>query len=571
MGRLGHYHEGDRSKFRVFAPQRREIAVVLDGGRKINMSKDELGYWNGSCEHLPYGTRYKVEVNGKAYPDPASKYQPNGVHGHSMVTEIKKANLDDWKGIKMEDAIIYELHLGTFTEEGDLRGAMEKLTYLQELGINVIELMPLNAFPGKRNWGYDGTYQFALQESYGTYADLKDFIERAHSLGIAVILDVVYNHFGPEGNYTGVFANYTKDAPTPWGAAINFDGSYNYGIREFYLENARYWLEDVGFDGFRMDAVSLIFDNMPVHILREITDLVRGIAHKEDRHIINIAEHLRNDRFVTNESGFNYDSQWNDDMNHAIYAKVTGENKGHYTNFGGFEDVVKAMSEGFVLDGSRYDKYCRYFMGTSGKKTSAREHVVHIQNHDQLGNRLMGDRMIASYGLEKALLGIAAVLATPYVPMLFQGEEYGEKAPFLFFEDFEDPKLVEAVKAGRKREYGFGNIEPEPPHDIETFNLSKLRWDTLESDEGSKILGYYKTLLGLKKAGKLGPVDKEKVNIEADNRREIIKVITEDTITILNFSDKRHTIGKIGELIISSENSYISKEIAPYGAQVYRG
>ena len=570
MKRLGHYYEGEGSKFRIFAPQRKKLELVLSEGKRIKLSKDRLGYWEGECERLSEGTLYKVEVNGRPYPDPASKYQPKGVHGHSMVVAPKKADLTGWKGIRIEESIIYELHLGTFSREGTLAGAEKKLPYLRDLGINVIELMPINAFPGKRNWGYDGAYHFALHESYGTYEDLKSFIEKSHSQGIAVILDVVYNHFGPEGNYSGVYANYTKDAPTPWGAAINFDGSYNYGIREFYLENTRYWLEDIGFDGFRMDAVSLIFDNMPVHILREITDLVREVSIREGREIINIAEHLRNDRYVTNDRGFNYDSQWNDDVNYAIFAKLTGENKRHYGNFGTFEDVVKGMREGFVLDGTRFDTYCKYFMGSDGRDTEGAEHVVHIQNHDQLGNRLMGDRMIATYGRDKALLGIAAVLATPYVPMLFQGEEYGETAPFLFFEDFGDQRLIDAVRAGRKREYGFGDMEPEDPHAVETFERSKLIWETLKSKEGKDILDYYKKLLSLKKSGKLGPVDRSLVQVKEDREREIIYLETPHTLTVLNFSDKNHAVEAAGSIEVTSEILYEKGRISPYGAQVYK-
>ena len=573
--KLGHYYEGDISKFRVFAPRRRRLeAVIYSTGREIEerveLTKDKLGYWQGQCRKLNPGTLYKFHVNGKPYPDPASKYQPEGVHGPSMVVDLAKAESSGWRGIKIEDAIIYELHLGTFTPEGNLRGAMKKLPHLGELGINVVELMPVNAFPGKRNWGYDGVYTFALQESYGTYDDLKEFIEEAHRLGIAVILDVVYNHFGPEGNYSDVYAPYTKEAPTPWGAAINFDGAYNYGVREYFLENTRWWLEEVGFDGFRMDAVSLIFDNMPLHILREITDLVGEIGKRENREILMIAEHLRNDRHVTGEEGFNYDSQWNDDLNHALYAKLTGERSNHYINFGTLDDIVKALEEGFVMNGTKFDRYCKYFMGTDGRKTMGSEHVVHIQNHDQVGNRLHGDRMIATYGREKALLGATAVMASPYIPMLFMGEEYGEVAPFLFFEDFSDPKIIAGAREGRKREYSFRGEEPRDPHEEETYEDSKLRWETLKGSREEEIFKYYKKLIALKKSGEIGPVDRSRMRITLDSAAEIIRVETPHTITILNFSEKPQAIEEMRELILSSEEERAEGRIGAFGAQIYK-
>ncbi len=572
--KLGHYYDGEVSRFRVFAPRRRRLEVVLYGEEgyieeRVKLSKDELGYWQGQCRRLLPGTLYKIEVNGRAYPDPASRYQPDGVHGPSMVVEVEGAGSPGWSGVKIEDAIIYELHLGTFTPEGNLRGAMKKLPYLEELGINVIELMPINAFPGERNWGYDGTYPFALQNSYGTYEDLREFIEEAHRLGIGVILDVIYNHFGPEGNYSGVYAPYTKDAPTPWGAAINFDGAYNHGIRKYFLENIRYWLEEVGLDGFRMDAVSLIFDNMPRHILREITDLARVIGKRQGREVLMIAEHLRNDRNVTSEEGFNYHSQWNDDLNHAVYRKLTGEKGRHYINFGKLDDVVKALRDGFVLDGSKFDRYCKYFMGTDGTGTKGHEHVVHIQDHDQVGNRLHGDRMISTYGREKALLGATAVMASPYIPMLFMGEEYGEEAPFLFFEDFSDKKIIDGAREGRKREYSFRGEEPRDPHDIDTFKDSKLRWENLEEKKNQDILEYYKELISLKKSGRVGPVDRSKAKVTSDPAREIIRIESPHTITLLNFSDKPQRVEGIKGLILTSEVDRVEGWIGAFGAQIY--
>jgi len=323
MARFGHFHdEQGRSAFRVFAPGKQDVVVRLtEGGSALALVPDALGYWHGTFDRLDDGTRYLIELEGRRVPDIASRRQPDGVHGASMVATPQKASSPGWRAVRIEDAIIYELHLGTFTPEGTLAAARGKLGHLADLGITAIELMPVAAFPGRRNWGYDGTYLFALHADYGDYADLKAFIERAHALGMAVLLDVVYNHFGPEGNYAGAYGPYTKAAATPWGAAINFDGAHNHGVREFFLENARYWLQDVGFDGFRMDAVSMVLDVMPAHILRQITDLARAIGAADGREVLVIAEHLRNNKHVTAERGFNYHSQWSDDVNHAVFTR----------------------------------------------------------------------------------------------------------------------------------------------------------------------------------------------------------------------------------------------------------
>ncbi|WP_394787679.1 malto-oligosyltrehalose trehalohydrolase [Rhodoferax sp.] len=540
MAAIGHYVLANGlSAFRVFAPLKHALTLVLQAtGQRVPLGRDALGYWYAEIDRLPHGSLYQFEVDGRLLPDPASRYQPQGVHGPSMVTDIAAVHSPGWAGIPIEDAILYELHVGTFTPEGTLAAALHKLPHLRDLGITVIELLPLAAFPGERNWGYDGTCHFALHQSYGDYRDLKAFIEAAHQHGMAVILDVVYNHFGPEGNYAGAFAPYTKSAATPWGDAINFDGEYNYGVREFFLENTRYWLQDIGFDGFRMDAVSLIFDVMPVHILHECTALARSIGQAQGREVLMIAEHLRNNRFVTAEQGFGYHAQWNDDSNHAIFAKLTGETGRHYANFGSFDDVVKALRDGFVLDGTRFDQVYRYFLGTDAADTQGCEHVVHIQNHDQVGNRPMGDRMLASYGRAKALLGITATLASPFVPMLFMGEEYGETAPFLFFEDFGDQPLIDGVRAGRKADYAFGGVEPPDPHDRATFEASKLRWELLDTPSGQSMLAYYQQLIALKRSGQLGPRQRDQVHVAGDAATEIITLETPHTLTILNFSDQ---------------------------------
>ncbi|MEY4751239.1 MAG: hypothetical protein RIQ60_3453 [Pseudomonadota bacterium] len=594
MADIGHYHRppaqggiAARSHFRLWAPKAQGVQVLIlaaDGktvAHTLTLQRQDAtggvdcwtGYWTAECEALPHGTLYWVELDGRRLPDPASRYQPQGVHGPSMVVELEPVASPGWRGITMADAILYELHLGTFTPEGTLAGAQARLDHLQALGVNAIELLPIAAFPGERNWGYDGTCLFALHQAYGSYADLKAFIEAAHQRGMAVILDVVYNHFGPEGNYSGAYGPYTKAAATPWGAAINFDIAGNHGVREYFLENLRWWLQTVGFDGVRMDAVSLIFDNSPVHILREFTDLAREIGRQQGREVLTIAEHLRNNRYVTSEQGFGYHSQWNDDLNHAIYARLSGETWRHYQNFGSLADVAKALTSGFVYDGSRYDRYYGWFVGTDGRLTTAPEHVVHIQNHDQIGNRLHGDRMIATHGRAKALLAITAVMASPFVPMLWMGEEYGETAPFYFFEDFGDQHLIDGCRDGRKSDFAFDGAEPPDPHARQTFVDSRLQWQRLDEPAGREVLAYYRQLIALKRSSALGPRDMQAVSVELDDATEVITVRCAGSVTVLNFSSQAQAFAVppgYGEALLCSVGVYQPGQVPAFGAIVLR-
>lgn len=569
---VGHYWtEAGTSVFRVFAPEKKTVRVLLtQTGQAWSLVQDALGWWSVEVPRIQAGTLYQFDVDGHISPDPASRRQPEGVHGPSQVIAPIKAHSPGWRGVCMDDAIVYELHVGTFTPEGTLRAAVGRLDHLRNLGITMVELMPLAAFPGERNWGYDGVGLFALHSAYGDYDDLKAFLEACHERGMAVVLDVVYNHLGPEGNYAGRFAPYLKRADTPWGAAVNFDEAWNHGIREFYLANARYWLQEIGFDGFRMDAVSLIFDVMPVSILKEITDLARSIGREEGREIVMIAEHLRNNKYVTAPTGFGFHSQWNDDLNHALFAFLTGETGRHYQNFGSFDDVVKALRHGFVLDGTRLDKHYHYLLGTDGSTTLGSEHVVHIQNHDQVGNRAAGDRMIATYGRAKALLAVTGVLASPFVPMLFMGEEYGEESPFLFFEDFSDPRLVEAVRVGRRTAFTSVAAEPDDPHARASFEKSKLQWRRLDEPVHQEILTYYRTLLALKRRGDLGPRRLEAVTVEGQADRGLITLRTGRTVTILNLSPRGQALPEApGPLLAASVPQPASDRIAAYGALIF--
>ncbi len=578
MAKVGYYiDEQGNGNFRIFAPYCNSLAIELDSNHaRIELTKQKDGYFTTTIQALPEDTLYwLVKDNELHLPDPYSKYQPFDVHSTSMITFPQKADFTMWHGIKYEDAIIYEMHIGTFSEEGTFLGACKHLQHLRSLGINVIELMPICEFPGDHNWGYDGTYMYAINQSYGKYEDLKKFLDEAHKMGMAVILDIVYNHFGPEGNYTGVLAPFTQDANTPWGAAINFDGEYSYGIREYYLENIKYWLSDVGFDGFRMDAVALVLDHSPKHILREINELVDQIRTQENRSIIMIAEHLRNEAIVTADDGYKFDGQWCDDLNYAIYAYLTPDRFRHYADFGSIDDILKSLEKGFVYDGTKHNSVYDNYMGCDGSTIPPAKLVVHMQNHDQIGNRPKGDRLSTTYGINKALLATTMMFASPYTPMIFQGEEYAEMNPFYFFTSFKDRNLQEAVKQGRSREFSFApDVQQKDPNDIQTFIDSKLDWDCVTDIPHRSILEFYKRLIALKKAQIIGPHNHQELHITFNQHTKLLVIEAPKSITVCNLSDQYVDLDpqyNEYKLLLSSkiEGSTFENKIESHCARIY--
>ncbi len=581
-----HINSNGEFSYRIFAPYAHSLAIkCLDNGKCYTLERDDSGYFTGRLPDFRTGFRYLLVKDGsETFPDPASRFQPEGSHGPSQAVFPIRQPAFSWQGIDTANAIIYELHLGTFTQEGSILGALQKIPYLRELGINVIELMPLSDFPGKRNWGYDGTYPFALSRNYGSYADLHNFIAAAHDNGIAVILDVVFNHFGPEGNYSEKLAPFTRQAPTPWGAQINFDGKNSSGIRCFFLDCVRHWLEDAGLDGFRMDAVSVIYDETVPHILREITELAKSIGAAQNRQIIMIAEHLRNESSVTAPNGFAFDSQWCDDLNYAVYSWLYPQNFRHYRDFGRFEDIVQALKEGFCYNGTRYNSVFDNFMGVSGQNVPPEQLIMHIQDHDQVGNRPDGGRIVTVMGLKRSLLAAMTLFASPYVPMLFMGEEYGEKSPFLFFEDFGDGNLIEAVKKGRRKEFSFiQGFEPEDPHLENSFFKSKLKWYPENSEPeismpARKVLRFYQELIRLKKTGIIGSHDRKYCQVKDYPKTGIITITGEHSITLLNFGGgmadaNSYGIRKKSRLILTTETEKTPKSepfiISGYAGAIY--
>lgn len=577
MKKVGYYSENGKGYFNIFAPHCSTLEVELDNSHKrYNLTKHDDGYFYAEIPQLQEGELYWLVKDGQQYlPDPYSKRQPFTVHSASMISYPQKADFSNWKGIDIDDAIIYELHLGTFSEEGNLKGAQNHLSYLKSLGINVIELMPIAEFPGDRNWGYDGTYMFALNSGYGTYKDLQNFLNEAHKLGIAVILDIVYNHFGPEGNYSGMLAPFTKDADTPWGAAINFDQQHNSGIRDFYLANTHYWISEVGFDGFRMDAISLVFDNSPKHILKEINNLAKDIARDEGRKIIMIAEHLRNEKHVISEDGFGFDGQWCGDLNYSLVSYLTKETTRHMKDFGNIQDIVKVLKEGFAYDGTKFNSIYQCKFGNNGKDIPPQKIVSYIQNHDEIGNRPHGDRLNATYGIDKSLVAATILFASPYTPLIFMGEEFAELNPFLFFESFTDQWLIDAVSQGRKREFSFTDDDNyKEPHDVQTFIDSKIDWQLNTETPNCDVLEYYKTLIAMKKKQIIGNHDRQHNKISCHEDLEVIVFENDNNIVLCNIGNKDVELSKLNinensKLIQSSKTTSNKNILEKYSARIY--
>ncbi len=474
---------GGRCRFLVYAPFCRSVEVRLlsPEERTIRLEKDDSGYHHGIADGVAAGALYFYRLDGGVdRPDPASRRQPRGVHGPSMVVDLDAFSRRDggWRGIPLSSYILYELHVGTYTAEGTFDAVIPRLDDLVELGITAIELMPVAQFPGERNWGYDGVYPFAVQESYGGPEGLARLVDACHLRELAVVLDVVYNHLGPEGNYLREFGPYFSDRyRTPWGSALNFDGPRSDEVRRYFLENALHWIRDFRIDALRLDAIHGIVDFSASPFLAELAEAVRRFRSEEGRLAWLIPESDLNDARVVDapeRGGFGLDAQWSDDFHHALHTLLTGERDGYYADFGGIEQLARAFTDGFVYSG----QYSAYRMRRHGNRSShlpAGKFVVFAQNHDQVGNRMRGERLSRLVSFESLKLAAGAVLLSPFLPLLFMGEEYGEEAPFLYFVHHGDEGLIEAVRKGRKEEFAAFGWEGEipDPQDEETFRRSR--------------------------------------------------------------------------------------------------
>jgi maltooligosyltrehalose trehalohydrolase len=491
----------------VWAPAAESVDVhlVAPADRLERLSPKRGGYFAGDVDGIGPRARYLLRLDSaREFPDPASRWQPEGVHGPSAIPADDFPWTDTaWRGRSLEDLVIYELHVGTFTPEGTFDGVVEHLGGLRDLGVTAIELMPVAPFPGTRNWGYDGVSLFAVQESYGGPTGLRRLVDAAHGAGLAVLLDVVYNHLGPEGNYLDQFGPYFTDRyRTPWGPAVNFDGPGSEAVRRFFVENAVQWVRDFRLDGLRLDAIHSIFDGSARHVLAELAAAARAAAPDRPVHVI--GESNANDvRVITpeREGGYGLDAQWSDDFHHALHVLLTSEREGYYEDFGTLAQLATAYEEGFVYSG-QYSRYRRRPHGTSSRACPATRFVISAQNHDQIGNRRLGERLSQLVSREQLKLAAGALVLSPCVPLLFMGEEYGEVAPFLYFVSHSDPALVKAVRDGRRREFaafGWQGEVPDPQAE-ETFRRSTLGHSLKEKPGHRALLEFHIELLRLRRS-----------------------------------------------------------------------
>lgn len=514
--------EGPGVRFRLWAPAREQVTLerVGPGGTVLSthaMARDATGWHHGTVEQARAGWLYRYRVDpGLAVPDPASRFNPQDVHGPSEVIDplAYAWQTGDWQGRPWHTAVVYELHVGSFTPQGTFAAAATRLPQLQALGIDTVELMPVADFPGARNWGYDGVLPFAPDAAYGRPEDLKAFVDTAHGLGMRVLLDVVYNHFGPDGNYLHAYCPGFFDAQrhTPWGPAFHIDGPHSETVRRFFVDNALYWVEEFRFDGLRLDAVHAIEDQSARHLVAEIGAALReGPGRHREVHLVLENEHNTARWLRRDEAGrpLVADAQWNDDLHHAAHVLATGETDGYYSDYAAdpARDLARALAEGYVYQGQPSALRGGQARGEPSGALPASAFVSFLQNHDQVGNRAFGQRLdaIAPTAQVEALL--ACLLLSPHVPMLFMGEEFAASSPFLYFCDFPG-ELGRAVSDGRRNEFGRFAAFADPaaraaipdPNDAATFAASVLRWEECTSDAGQRRLALVGRLLALRRA-----------------------------------------------------------------------
>jgi len=493
--------------FRVWAPRAGRVDLVIAGERRP-MGGGGRGWWEVDGVPAHAGTRYAYSVDGgEARPDPRSPSQPDGVLGLSEVVDHAGHEWRDasWRGMPLAESVIYELHTGTFAPEGTFDGVFERLPHLVELGVDAIELMPVAEFAGERGWGYDGVDLFSPHHAYGGPAALKRLVDACHAAGLGAVMDVVYNHLGPVGNFLAEFGPYFSSRhKTDWGAGFNFDGPGSDDVRRFVVDNALMWIRDYHFDGLRLDAVHVIVDHSPVHILEQLAVEVETAGDELHRSTFLIAETDLNDPRIVrsrDEGGYGLAAAWSDDWHHALHAAISGERTGYYRDFGSIEHLGKALKQAWVFDGM----WSEHRQRTRGRKPiglPSHSFVIATQNHDQVGNRAAGERLIALVGEDRAKVAAALLLTAPFTPMLFQGEEWAASSPFQFFTDFSDRELGDAVREGRRREFAVFGWSPDAVPDPQapaTFERSKLDWTEIDEPSHQAMLEWYRSLLGLRR------------------------------------------------------------------------
>ena len=539
------------TRISVWAPRAKSVALRWHRP-DVELLPVGDGHFASEVSELVHGTDYRFVLDGgPPLPDPRSAWQPEGIDGPSRVVDHRQFEWTDadFRGFHLPSAVIYELHVGTFSDEGTFDGAIANLDHLTDLGVTAVELMPIAEFSGRRGWGYDGVDLFAPHSAYGTPDALKRLVAACHARGLGVILDVVYNHFGPAGNYLPRFGPYVTDHyKTPWGGALNYCNEDSGPVRDFACENALAWLRDYHFDGLRLDAVHAIIDTSARHILEELSDRVEALAAEVGRPLWLIAESDLNDPRVVEPKerrGYGIDAQWSDDFHHALHAVITGEQSGYYADFGALSDLAAALSEVFVYAG-RPSRFRRRVHGRSASGVPGYRFVVYSQNHDQVGNRARGERTSAL--VSPGLLEVAAaiVLTSPFVPLLFQGEEWAASTPFLYFTDHRDPELAEAVRQGRAREFGaqgFGAGDVPDPQAEETFRRSRLNWAERAEPVHARLLDFYRRLIRLRREHPcLAGARRERAGVSVDEAKRTL-VVSRDRVRIAcNFSSAAVTL-----------------------------
>lgn len=503
-------------EFKVWAPRAQQMQLQLNGGdpramQLLDDDSDARGWWTLSVDDAGPGTNYAflIDDDPTPYPDPRSAWQPNGVHSASRLYDQNAFKWTDkaWHTPPLSSGIIYELHIGTFSREGTFDSAIPHLDHLVDLGITHVEVMPVNEFAGNRGWGYDGVFLYAVFEPYGGPDGFKRFVDACHAKNLAVVLDVVYNHFGPVGNYAGKFGPYlTERYHTPWGAAVNFNEGGSDEVRRFFIDNALMWLKDYHCDGLRLDATHEFIDRSAVHFMEQLSSEVARLGTMLGKKFSLIAESDLNDpKFVRpiEARGYGMDAQWSDDFHHALFTLLWSDpGRGYYDDFGSMDDLVKAIKGAFVFDG-KYSKYRHHTHGRPVDGLLAHHFLAYIQNHDQVGNRAAGERLEHLVGLEAAKVALGLVLTVPFIPMLWMGEEFAASSPFLYFADHEEEEMRRMVSEGRKRDFaafGWNEDEIPDPEDPETFERSKLKWNEVHEGAHGEMLQWTKDLIALRRS-----------------------------------------------------------------------
>ncbi|MEV7806463.1 malto-oligosyltrehalose trehalohydrolase [Microbispora sp. NPDC088329] len=525
--------------FEVWAPEAARVEVEY-GGARHDLSRGDGGRWTAPGDEHDLDYAFFVDGEGP-FPDPRTRRQPYGVNGPSRVYHHDRfAWTDqDWHGRDLRGGVIYELHVGTFSPEGTFQGVADRLEHLVDLGVDFVEIMPVPPVPGKRNWGYDGVELYAVFEEYGGPDGLKSLVNACHRAGLGVILDVVYNHLGPSGNYLAKFGPYFHDAKgSYWGDAVNLDGPGSDEVRRYFIENALQWLRDYHVDGLRLDAVHALHDKRAVHFLEELSAEVDALSAAVGRPLTLIAESDLNDpRMVTprEAGGLGMHASWNDDVHHAIHANVTGETNAYYGDFATLSSLAKVFTSGYFHDGT-YSSFRGRSHGRPATGIPGHRFVCCAQNHDQIGNRPEGDRMRP----DQLRLASGLLLTSPFTPMLFMGEEWGATTPFYFFTDHFEPHLAEGEGERRRKEFeGFGYDWKAPePGEEETFLRSKLDWEELSKDEHASLLGWYRDLIALRRSHPdLTDPRLDRVRVEVDEDRRVVVIERGSLRIAANFAD----------------------------------